>query len=65
MYLGHIFFFFGLALMFGGAAWVVFAGHVIWFDQRARDDERSLMDHFDRPNRDSMHRVKRWVPGIY
>lgn len=65
MYLGHIIFFFGLALMFGGAAWVVFAGHAIWFDQRARDDERNLIDLFDGPYRDYMHRVKRWVPGIY
>ena len=65
MYLGHIIFFFGLALMFGGVSWLVFAGHLIWFDQRARADERVLIELFDRPYRDYMHRVKRWVPGIY
>ena len=65
MYLGHIIFFFGLALMFGGVSWLVFAGHLIWFDQRARADERVLIELFDRPYRDYMHRVKRWLPGLY
>ena len=65
MYLGHILFFFGLALMFSGVAWAVFAGHAIWFDQRARADERHLIDLFGQPYRDCMHRVKRGVPGIY
>ena len=39
MYLGHLIFFCGLALMFGGAAWAVFAFHLFWFNQRAIDDE--------------------------
>lgn len=65
MYLGHIFFFFGLALMWGGVAWLVFAVHVLWFDQRARADEKHLIGLFGQPYRDYMHRVKRWVPGLY
>lgn len=32
---------------------------------RARADERHLIDLFGQPYRDCMHRVKRWVPGIY
>jgi hypothetical protein len=65
MYLGHIIYFAGLALMFSGAAWLILAGHLIWFDRRARADEKHLIELFDAPYREYMHRVKRWVPGIY
>ena len=37
MYLGHIIFFCGLALMFSGAAWLILIGHLVWFDRRARE----------------------------
>ena len=65
MYLGHIIFFVGLAVMFSGVAWLILVGHLIWFDQRAREDERHLIKVFDAPYREYMHRVKRWIPALY
>lgn len=66
MYLGHLIFFFGLALLLlSWPAWVVFAGHLLWFDHRARGDEAHLLQVFGEPYRDYLGRVKRWVPGIY
>ena len=65
MYLGHIIFFVGLAVMFSGVAWLILVGHLIWFDQRAREDERHLIKVFDESYREYMHRVKRWVPALY
>lgn len=65
MYLGHLIFFAGLALLLSGPAWVVFAAHVLWFDRRARGDEAHLLQLFGEPYRDYLGRVKRWVPGIY
>jgi hypothetical protein len=65
MYLGHIIFFLGLALMFSGAAWLVFAAHVVWFDRRARADEQHLIQVFGAPYREYTHRVKRWIPWVY
>ncbi|MDO8437872.1 MAG: isoprenylcysteine carboxylmethyltransferase family protein [Nitrosomonadaceae bacterium] len=64
MYLGHLIFFVGLALLLSGSAWVVFAAHVLWFDRRARGDEAHLLQLFGEPYRDYLGRVKRWVPGI-
>lgn len=65
MYLGHLIFFAGLALLLSGPAWVVFAAHVLWFDRRARGDEAHLLQLFGEPYRDYLGRVKRWIPGIY
>ena len=65
MYLGHLIFFAGLALLFSGVAWLVFAVHAVWFDQRVREDEARLLALFGPPYRDYMQHVKRWVPGIY
>ena len=65
MYLGHLIFFAGLALMFSGVAWVVLVAHALWFDGRVRHDEAGLLALFGAPYRDYMHRVKRWVPGVY
>ena len=65
MYLGHLIFFAGLALLLSGPAWVVFAAHVLWFDRRARDDEAQLLQLFGEPYRGYLGRVKRWLPGIY
>ena len=66
MYLGHLIFFAGLALALG--SWIgtaVLAFHVVWFDQRARADERHLGQLFGDPYRDYCRRVKRWIPGVY
>lgn len=65
MYLGHLIFFLGLALTFSGIAWIVFAAHMVWFDQRARCDEAVLLRVFGEPYRDYLGRVKRWIPGLY
>jgi protein-S-isoprenylcysteine O-methyltransferase Ste14 len=66
MYLGHLIFFAGLALTLGswiGAA--VFAFHAVWFDRRARGDERHLAQRFGEPYRDYCAQVKRWLPGAF
>ena len=65
MYLGHLIFFAGLALLLSGVAWLVFAAHALWFDRRVRADEASLLALFGAPYSDYMRRVKRWLPGVY
>jgi MFS family permease len=65
MYLGHLIFLAGVALML--ASWagaVVFAVHVIWFDRRVRKDEGRLEALFGDPYREYRERVKRWIPGV-
>ena len=64
MYLGHLIFLLGLALLLSGPAWLVFAAHCLWFDRRVRDDEAHLRQLFGEPCRDYMRRVKRWIPGV-
>jgi protein-S-isoprenylcysteine O-methyltransferase Ste14 len=66
MYLGHMIFFLGLALVLG--SWIaaaVLAFHVVWFDGRAREDEAHLETLFGEPYREYRRRVKRWIPGLY
>lgn len=65
MYLGHLIFFAGLALLLSGVAWGVFAAHALWFDRRVREDEASLAALFGEPYRDYLRRVKRWIPAVY
>lgn len=65
MYLGHLIFFAGLALLLSGPAWLVFAVHAWWFDRRVREDEASLLALFGEPYRDYLRRVKRWIPALY
>ena len=66
MYLGHLIFLLGLALLLpSGIGWPVLAYHAWWFDRRVRRDEASLVAQFGAPYRDYMQRVKRWIPGIY
>ena len=64
MYLGHLIFFAGLAGLFSGAAWVVLAAHVLWFDRRVRADEARLLELFGDPYRDYQRRVSRWLPRL-
>ena len=66
MYLGHIIFFVGLALVL--QSWIaaaVLAFHLVWFDLRARSDEKHLAQLFGDPYRDYCRRVKRWIPFVY
>ena len=65
MYLGHLIFFAGLALVLH--SWIaaaVFALHLVWFDRRVRSDERHLAERFGEAYRDYCRRVKRWIPGV-
>jgi protein-S-isoprenylcysteine O-methyltransferase Ste14 len=65
MYLGHLVFFAGLAIMLSGPAWLVFAAHCVWFDRRARGDEKHLAALFGAPYEAYAGSVKRWIPGVY
>ena len=65
MYLGHLIFFAGLALVL--QSWIgaaVLAFHVVWFDARVREDERHLEALFGEPYREYRRRSKRWIPGV-
>jgi len=65
MYLGHLIFFAGLALVLGSwLAAAVFAVHAIWFDRRVREDEARLSGLFGDAYREYCRRVKRWIPGV-
>ena len=65
MYLGHLVFFAGVALVLGSwLAAAVFAFHAFWFDRRVREDEARLSGLFGDPYREYCRRVKRWIPGI-
>ncbi|HEX4779590.1 MAG TPA: isoprenylcysteine carboxylmethyltransferase family protein [Usitatibacter sp.] len=66
MYLGHIIFFVGLAIVL--RSWIaaaVLGFHLVWFDRRARADEARLALLFGDAYRDYCRRVKRWIPGVY
>jgi protein-S-isoprenylcysteine O-methyltransferase Ste14 len=66
MYLGHLIFFAGLALVLG--SWIaaaVFAFHLVWFEMRVREDERHLNELFGAPYAEYCRRVKRWIPCVY
>lgn len=65
MYLGHLIFFLGLAVLLSGPAWVVWVAHLFWFDQRARRDEPHLQALFGSQYESYRRRVKRWVVGLY
>lgn len=66
MYLGHLVFFLGLALLLQSwPAWLVLVAHLFWFDRRARADEAHLRALFDGAYDEYRARVKRWLPDIY
>ncbi len=65
MYLGHLIFLAGIALIVG--SWIaaaVFVFHAFWFDARVKEDEERLAQRFGDPYRDYCRRVKRWIPGV-
>ena len=66
MYLGHLIFLAGLAVVL--RSWLglaLFALHAVWFESRVRTDERGLLERFGEPYREYCGRVKRWIPGVY
>jgi len=66
MYLGHLIFFLGLALVLMSLiAALVFVAHAVWFELRVREDESRLLARFGDSYRDYCRRVKRWIPGVY
>ncbi|HZS64035.1 MAG TPA: isoprenylcysteine carboxylmethyltransferase family protein [Xanthobacteraceae bacterium] len=66
MYLGHMIYMLGLAVTFWSwAALLLLAGHIVWFEGRARDDEERLRRRFGAPYADYQRRVKRWIPFVY
>ncbi len=65
MYLGHLIFFAGLALLLH--SWIaatVFVAHAAWFHRRVRSDEHHLEERFGDTYRDYCRRVRRWIPGV-
>ncbi len=66
MYLGHLIFMVGLAFTFWSwAALLLLAFHLVWFNERAKEDEVHLEALFGPPYLDYKARVKRWIPGVY
>jgi protein-S-isoprenylcysteine O-methyltransferase Ste14 len=65
MYLGHLVFLAGLAIMLRSwAGLAVFLFHALWFQRRVREDERHLEALFGESYRAYCARVKRWIPGV-
>jgi len=65
MYLGHIVYMVGVALVF--ASWfaaVVALTRTVWFHFRVLRDERGLSEQFGQPYVEYTERVKRWIPGL-
>jgi len=66
MYLGHIIYMFGVALVFDSwFAAVVAAARTVWFHFRVLKDERGLTERFGDPYLRYTMRVKRWLPGLF
>lgn len=66
MYLGHIIYMAGVAILFQswcGAAIAV--ARAVWFHFRVLSDERGLAERFGAPYVAYMRRVKRWLPGLF
>lgn len=65
MYLGHQLALAGLALATRSPlAMALFAGHLPWFDARARDDEAALQARFGAVYQRYQRQVPRWLPGL-
>ncbi len=63
MYLGHQLFLAGLALTTRSAlAALLFAGHIPWFNARAREDEAGLAALFGPEYEQYRREVPRWIP---
>lgn len=65
MYLGHLLFLTGLTLATRSPlSLAVTAALVPWFDERARQDHRRLVEMFGPAYEDYAARVPRWLPGL-
>lgn len=65
MYLGHLVFLAGIALLTRSPlAAAVAVAHVPWFSARVRRDEARLRERFGAPYDEYCARVPRWLPGL-
>lgn len=63
MYLGHVIYMIGVAVLLSSWAGALIAGaRTVWFHQRVRRDERGLAERFGEPYVAYTRRVKRWIP---
>jgi protein-S-isoprenylcysteine O-methyltransferase Ste14 len=66
MYLGHIIYMVGVALVFQSwFAAVLAVARTIWFHFRVLKDERGLTERFGDPYVSYTKRVKRWLPALF
>jgi hypothetical protein len=66
MYLGHMIFLAGLAITL--QSWIalgLLAVHMIWFENRVRDDEKHLEQRFGDAYSAYKARTRRWIPFVY
>ena len=65
MYLGHLIFLLGLALLSRSRlAWLLFIVSAPWFHVRVLQDEARLTEQFGDPYRRYCDRVRRWIPLV-
>jgi len=66
MYLGHIIYMIGVALVFQSwFAAALAAARTVWFHFRVLKDERGLEARFGEPYLEYKRRVKRWIFGLF
>jgi protein-S-isoprenylcysteine O-methyltransferase Ste14 len=66
MYLGHIVYMIGVAVLFQSwLAALIAAARAVWFHFRVLRDERGLAERFGEPYVVYCKRVKRWLPGLF
>lgn len=66
MYLGHIIYMAGVAVVF--QSWFAAAlalARTVWFHLRVLKDERGLSERFGEPYVAYARRVNRWIPGVF
>lgn len=65
MYLSHILYMIGVAVLFcSWAGALIAATRAAWFHARVLRDERGLAERFGEPYVAYTHRVKRWIPFL-
>jgi protein-S-isoprenylcysteine O-methyltransferase Ste14 len=65
MYLGHLIFMLGLALVTRSKlAWLILLANAPWFHMRVLEDEARLHEQFGAEYDDYCRRVKRWIPFV-
>lgn len=66
MYIGHIIFLLGMALVFRSwLAVLLAAGTAVFFHRRVMRDERRLSEQFGAGYASYAGKVKRWIPGLF